>query len=227
VKEKINICYLCGNKLIESINSDHVPPRQFYATKIRKIHSPNLFTLPVHRQCNKSYQSDEDYFVSSIAPLAMESYSGRAMWDDLLKRSKRPEAGKLFLKVFKEFEPRPSGLVLPGGKVLKEVDGRRGRKVVWKITRGLFFKEKKRILPVTAPRIIKFMSVGEKPPPEFNCLTGPSRGQYPAVFDYMYREFPELNNSYLLAMLLWDKLIIEVIFHNPDCLCSICKGGKV
>jgi len=39
------ICYLCGKDILESeeINDDQVPPKQFYATNIRKIHNPNLF----------------------------------------------------------------------------------------------------------------------------------------------------------------------------------------
>lgn len=225
MEDKINICYLCGNKLTQNANTDHVPPKQFYATKIRKIHNPNLFTLPVHKECNKSYQSDEDYFVSSVAPLVMESYSGRALWDDLLIRHNRPEGKRLYQKVFQEFDPNPAGLVLPDGKVIKRFDSGRVGRVVWKITRGLYFKEKGCILPENMPRIIKFISVGEAPPPEFECLSGPPRGLYPAVFDYMYREFPELNNAYLWGMLLWDRLIVETIFHNPDCKCEQCKSA--
>ena len=83
MKDEVNICYLCGQKLDANINYDHVPPRQLYAKSIRKIHTPNLFTLPVHESCNKSYQKDEDYFVHSLAPLAMHSYSGNAIWADI------------------------------------------------------------------------------------------------------------------------------------------------
>lgn len=45
IKNKIDICYFCGQKLKENIGDDHTPPKQFYAKNIRKIHNPNLLTL--------------------------------------------------------------------------------------------------------------------------------------------------------------------------------------
>ena len=78
MKSKIEICYLCGKRLDkkEDISYDHVPPKQFYPSTIRKNTNLNLFTLPTHIACNKSYQKDEDYFVNSLGPLAKGSYSG-------------------------------------------------------------------------------------------------------------------------------------------------------
>ncbi|MGD0917050.1 MAG: hypothetical protein ABSB22_11390 [Thermodesulfobacteriota bacterium] len=49
--------------------------------------------------------------------------------------------------VLKEFDKRPSGLILPFGKVAKRFDGQRVWRVVWKIMRGLFLKEIGRFLP--------------------------------------------------------------------------------
>lgn len=207
--KEIKICYLCGNALSGEVDIDHVPPKQFYATNVRKKHSPNLFTLPVHRKCHEPYQIDEDYFVHSIAPLAMESYTGGEIWKDIVGRRKRPEGNRLHEMVFKEFETKPSGLILPDNKVLKRFNGKRVWRVVWKITRGLFFKEYGHFLPDSTPRVNKIYSEGQRPDSEFDYIrNAPSKGQYPGVFDYKYIVIPELNKFHLWGILFWDKLIM-------------------
>ena len=226
MKRKIEICYLCGQSLDTDISDDHIPPKQFYAKSIRKIHSPNLLTLPTHKSCNNSYQNDEDYFVHSLAPLAMDSYSGDAIWNDISNQFKRPEGKRIRKMIKREFAPRPSGIILPGGKVLKRFNGDRVWKIVWKITRGLFFKEKGKFLPEGIGRSYKIFSVCEETAPkEFVYVNRtPSRGQYPAVFDYKYREIPKLNNLNFWAMFFWVTIITLIVFHDPDCSCDICKG---
>lgn len=226
MKRKIDICYLCGGKLTEGIDDDHVPPRQFYGKNIRKNHNPNLFSLPVHKLCNKSYQNDEDYFVHSLAPLAMESYSGGAVWADIGKKYKRPQGKKIGQMVLREFDQRPSGLILPKGKIVKRFNGERIWKVVWKITRGLVFKETGKFLSKDTPNLFRIF-IDEEPSHEFASVRDTqSRGQYPGVFDYKYIDFPELNNFHFWAILLWDKIIVEIAFHDSECRCEKCKGNK-
>ncbi|MDD5686249.1 MAG: hypothetical protein PHE88_00250 [Elusimicrobia bacterium] len=223
-KKEIEICYLCGNMLSGKVDKDHVPPKQFYATRVRKKDSPNLFTLPVHRKCHEPYQIDEDYFVHSIAPLTMESDTGSEIWKDIVCRRKRPAGSRLHKMVFKEFETRPSGLILPYNKVLKRFNGERVWRVVWKITRGLFFKECGQFLPDRTPRINKIYSEGQRPDLEFEYIRNiSSKGQYPAVFDYKYIIIPELNKFHFWGMLFWDKLIMQIGFHDPGCFCKKCK----
>lgn len=224
MKHTIKICYLCGEPLDVDIDRDHVPPRQFYAKEVRTKHNPNLFTLPVHSLCNKDYQKDEDYFVHTIAPLAMASYSGKSLWGDLSEQYKRPQGRRIGQMVLKEFDKRPSGLILPFGKVAKRFDGQRVWRVVWKIMRGLFLKEIGRFLPDGTPRTYKIFSPDEHPPREFDFVRNlSSRGQYPGVFDYRFMEFPE-KTFHFWAMLFWDKIIIFVGFHDPDCKCEKCMG---
>lgn len=228
VNDPIKICYLCGKKLKGEISRDHVPPKQFYATNIRRQHSPNLFTLPVHKSCNKAYQKDEDYFVHSIAPLTQESYSGSEVWKDITHQFQRPEGLRIGKMISREFDGRPSGLYLPGGKVIKRFDAERVWRVVWKIVRGLFFKEHQRLLPENTLRTYhKVISVGEKPPPEFAVVRDtPSRGQYPGVFDYKYIAEPKLDNFNLWAILFWNGMIKMIGFHDPECQCDSCLKIK-
>lgn len=221
-----DICYLCGLELNGEIDRDHVPPKQFYASNIRKIHNPNLLTLPVHSACNKAYQNDEDYFVHSIAPLTLTSYSGSEIWEDIKCQFKRPKGQRIGNMVLKEFSSRPSGLYLPHGKVIKKFDAERVWRIVWKIARGLFYKEHNRILPENTTRTyykIIFPEY-ESPPPEFAVVRDtPSRGLYPGVFDYKYIIIPELNNFHFWAMLFWDRIIKLIAFHDPDCNCESCS----
>jgi hypothetical protein len=226
MKTDINICYLCGQPLSDEICKDHVPPRQFYARELRRKYGPNLFTLPVHPSCNKAYQKDEDYFVHSVGPVAMESYSGKALWGDISDRCERPQNKRIVQMVLKEFDERPSGLILPFGKVAKRFDGERVWRVVWKIVRGLFFKEIGQVLPDDLPIKYEILSPGEKPPSEYDIVhTAPPLGQYPTVFDYRYVGIPE--KMYLWAMLFWDRIIMFVGFHLPGCTCRICTNNHI
>ena len=51
-----------------------------------KKHRLNLLTLPVHKSCHDPYKKDEEYFVHSIGPMAMDSYSGGEIWKDIVRR---------------------------------------------------------------------------------------------------------------------------------------------
>ena len=121
-----SLCYLCGQPLVELLSQDHVPPKQFYADAIRKVHNPNLLTITVHEACNFAYQFDEDYFVNTLAPLAKDSYSGNALLQEIFGKyhSGQKQKQGLVHKVRQEFDHRPSGLVLPSGLVAKRNRGK-------------------------------------------------------------------------------------------------------
>ena len=229
IKTEISICYLCGKKFDENISKDHIPPKQFYAGCIRQTHSPNLLTLPTHKSCNTAYQLDEDYFVHSLGPLALGSYSGNAILRDIDHQMKRPQGyGKrIGQMILKEFDRRPGGIILPHSKVAKRFDGKRIWRIIWKITRGLYFHEKGQFLPEKTPRLFDIVSPGDKPSSELSyVLRTPSRGQHPGVFDYKFMNIPEINNMHLWSMLLWDRIIIFIAFHDPECPCSKCKDVR-
>lgn len=225
MKHDIDICYLCGKTLGDDVSRDHVPPKQFYPTSIRKRHNlSSVSTLPTHRACNESYQKDEVYFAHSVGCIAQDSYSGQALWKDLASQYKKPRGNRIAKMILQEFDQRPSGIILPSGKVAKNLDGERVWRVVWKITRGLFFWEHRRLLPEYTPSTFKITSPNEEPPKEFAYVANtPSKGQYPVVFDYKYKVFSEHNNFNVWAMLFWDSIIMLVLFEDPACPCETCK----
>jgi hypothetical protein len=206
------------------LSQDHVPPRQFYADAIRKTHRPNLLTITVHRACNLAYQFDEDYFVNTLAPFARGSYSGHALLHEIFGKYHSGQKRGLVQKVYEEFERAPSGLVLPAGLVAKRIEGDRVHRVAWKVIRGLYFHHFKEVLPDDTPNGLEIVPPDRPPPKEFilGLPNEPVRGQYPGVFDYKFAKFSEVRNFNYWAMLLWDRIILIVKFHDPACDCEHC-----
>ncbi len=218
------ICYLCGKPLSRELSRDHVPPRQLYAEDIRRKHNPHLLTLPVHEACNLGYQSDEDYFVYSLMPFGRGSYSGNVLRGKILEDCKHPEQRTLLQKVLDEFECRPSGLILPPHLVAKRFEGDRILRVAWKIVRGLYFSRFGSFVPEDAPKGCEVIPPGQKPPDDFFVLLGGDNyGEYPGVFDYSFKAYPDAHNFNYWAMLLWDRIIITLKFQFPPCNCGECN----
>ncbi len=229
MKNEIDICYLCGEKLnSDDIGRDHVPMRQIYATGIRKAHNlNNLLTLRTHTSCNRSYQDDEDYFVVTLAPLAIESYSGAAVLDDATNLSKRPQRRWLVHKVLGEF----GKIILPNGWVTKGFEGDRISRILWKVVRGLFFYETGRFLPENTPKFLRIFSdksdFFQEPSPLFfrYIVSRPSKGQYPVVFDYKYNCFSvnDKPHLWLWGIMFWDTIICEMNFPDPESSVEECR----
>jgi hypothetical protein len=222
-QSKPEFCYLCGKELAGDINDDHVPPRHFYAQELRRAHNPNLLTIPTHTSCNSSYQKDEEYFVHTMIPLARDSYSGQAIFRNVLAAYTKGEKRGLGARVLGEFDPRPSGLYLPDGRVVKRYDAVRVNRVVWKVVRGLFFHREGKVIPEDTPRNIKVVDPKVPPPATFRALADrPTLGDYPGVLDYKYAQIHEANNLHYWALLLWDRIILLVALHDPECECEKC-----
>lgn len=215
------VCYLCGQSLTAPTSNDHVPPRQLYTAEIRKAHRPNLLTIPVHKDCNRAYQYDEDYFANTLAPFAVGSYTGNSFIRDVGAKYAEGQKQGLVFKVLKEFEHQPSGIALPEHLVAKRFDKKRLHRVAWKIIRGLYFHQYEQVLPEDTPNGLEIYAPDQVPPDELilylNSL--PSHGQYPSVFDYKFAKLPDGQNINYWAMLLWDRVILTMAFHDPNCTC--------
>ena len=226
--KKISVCYLCGKELVEPINRDHVPLKQFYTEEIRKNHNPNLLTIPVHAACNSSYQLDEDYFINTLVPFATGSYSGDSSLKDVFKKYSNGVKCSLVHKTLNEFERSPSGLILPENLVAKRFEGERLHRVAWKIIRGLYFHHFNLVLPEYNLNSISIILPDQVPPKEFLIALGDldGLGSYPGVFDYKFIQVKELDNFNYWAMLLWDRIILIFSFHGLDSSCDHCLEAK-
>jgi hypothetical protein len=122
--------------------------QQIFAPEIRRKHNiSRLITLEVHQSCNTSYKRDEDYFVRTLIPFARGSEAGNAIYAKALNDYRIGKQVPLTKKVLSEFDPNPSGLTLPGGKVVKLFEGERLARVAWKMVRGLHFHQTVKCCP--------------------------------------------------------------------------------
>ena len=209
--------------MIDDASSDHLPPKQFYAPSLRaSLNLSQLVTLPAHGECNKSFESDEEYFTWSLAPLAMGSTAGSALVTHHAGKFRGGRSQGLGRTVLREFEKQPSGLHLPPGLIIKRVQGERISRVVWKLTRGLYFHEASSVLTEDTPRTIEFVeperareTAGRNAVWEAVKAHSP-RGSYGGVFEYKYLVGDaEPGRLHCWGMLLWDKVMIFVAHHDP------------
>ncbi len=224
-RRKTLVCYLCGLPIAQRRSKDHVPPLQFFPKNLRSARNPNLITLQTHEGCNQSYKLDEDYFLHSIGPLAIKTITGGHLWNDIRHRLGKHNERHLGRLVSAEFEPRPSGIILPAGKVVKRLKPRIHR-VTWKIARGAFFKETGRVLPERTPRRFDVVDNENLPGDHLHeVLSRPSRGGYPEVFDYKIFSSERLP-FHQIAMLFWDAIAWVASFHDPSCVCEKCARSR-
>lgn len=211
------ICYLCGKPLAAPTSRDHVPPKQFFANDIRKSHNlSKLLTLEVHAACNHGHHLDEDYFVASLSPLALESFAGSAVVRDSVARVDAGKSPLLLKKVLGEFSKSHGRIVLPSGLVAKRIEGERIERTCWKIIRGLYFHHQGLVLPEALSMSFWIWPPHEKPGEQFFLLQNePVHGAYPGVFDYKFKVFAGPPDICVWSLLLWDKLILLTAFELP------------
>jgi hypothetical protein len=141
----------------------------------------------------------------------MGSSAGKELWKDISREVRRPEGKKLTQKILEEFDKNPFGIALPKELIAKKYDGERIMRVVWKVTRGLFFKEYNKFIPENIDKRIWISGYGKGLSPLFQYVRDtPSRGDYPGVFDYKYIKIEEYN---LWALLFWDTITAEIFFR--------------
>ena len=213
------ICYLCAQPLVEPTDVDHVPAKCFFAPSIRRaLNLSQLITIRVHRHCNHSFRLDEEYFLYSLVPLALGSTAANEAYKRIREKFRRMKNRPLVMQILKEFEPRPGGLALPGGKVLKRFDPNRIERVIWKIVRGLFFRHHGKTLPEKLELTWTFTGPDDGPPPQLFQIfdsNHPSYGDYPGVFAYQFDAYPEVTpNGHYWALMFWDKIIVTVAFAH-------------
>lgn len=220
LSKKIPLCYLCGNTLSGKIDRDHVPMKQLYGKEFRKISNPNLFCLPTHAKCNRQYQFDEDYFVYSLVPAARWKQTGEYVSFDVEERAKRGEQKPLIAKVLGQFED--SIRDTSRGVTYVPLNKDRIFRVIWKIARGLYFKETGLYISEFVDKVIKIYTEDDTlPDPIKGAIRElPGKGDYPTVFDYRYIV---VGYAHCFFMSLWDSYTFKVIFHLPDCSCGQCK----
>ena len=232
-EEALGKCYLCGRPLSCPTSKDHCPPRALFTPEIRRQHNlDRLITLQVHRDCNASYSSDEEYFIAAIVPFAPGSVAGDSIYHKFFSDAHNNEKKyHLAEKILHEFEERPSGLYLPAGTVVKKQEGTRIKRIAWKIVRGLYYCHYGAILPESIFVNCVFTPPGQRPPKIFQYMCGladdKTHGIYGGVFDYRFHVFDtDSGKLNYWALLIWDRIIVTLCFHDPwSCQCKKCVSS--
>lgn len=201
--------------------------KQIFPEELRQRHKLNLLTLPAHNACNAAFQLDEVYFVQSIGPLAKDTYAGRLLVDDLHKSFRYEEGATLFRKILSEFRWDHNGVYLPPGLIVKTFEPNRIHRVVWKIVRGLFFFEKKYVLPEHTLRAFEIYTCQNQPPvgpTMYQLQAAKGHTKHPSIFDYKFVEATSEDGHvfHVWALLFWNALMWLAVFHDPVCTCSGC-----
>lgn len=218
-QDDISVCYLCGTALSGQVDRDHVPMKQLYGKEYRRISNPDLFCLPTHAGCNHAYHSDEDYFVYSLVSVARHKKPGSYVSHDVEVRARRGKQRPLLAKVLDQFRQR---IPHPHRNLMcVPLEGARINRVLWKITRGLYFRETSLALNQNVDKVIEFYTEDDILPEAIAKVLKkvPGKGDYPKVFDYRYLV---VDHGHCFIISLWKCFIFVVLFHLPDCPCDIC-----
>lgn len=222
-----DVCYLCGTPITDTkeLTRDHVPALSFFPASLRKRYSfSQLITLPAHKDCNKSYERDEEYFRVSLGVRAEDTMAGKHLWIDIAKKFRDGKNEGLACMIKNEFQDKtPAGIAFPDEGIAKRYDGKRVNRVIWKIVRGLFHHETGQHLPIDAKHNCMLYDSQQAQGPGADelwkkMMTQAARGKYPGVMDYKLTQAQDVpNGMHCCCLLLWDSVAFYVIFHDPKC----------
>jgi len=233
------ICYLCDLPIDLSLNKnhpdaysdDHVPPLIFYPSEMREMLSrENRFpTLPTHKKCNNSYGDDETYFVRVLTTMVADKNEiGEELFKDFEKHAKHPRHAQVLREIIAGMSPRTSsGLYIPPGKMTVKLNREKIERIVWKIVRGLYFQNFKRVLSERiTPTITRFDNT-PKFTPEFQegfLRKVVTAGSHAGVLVYRYGHYDEpINKAHIVLMRIWKSTMFLVYFHDLGCGCAECQ----
>lgn len=166
--KQIQICHLCGKSIKKpDLTREHVPPKNFFpkADELRK----NLLTYPVHGSCNRDYQNEERIFAAAILGTAesqigvkyrdmnitdMISYRTRRLGEVLASRKIIVPTKEFFYGEFTAINNARRMSVIDDNLIGIPVNRAVFEKVVWKITKGLYFHTEKQCLSDNALKMI-------------------------------------------------------------------------
>ena len=221
------ICYLCGQaiEIDQEWNKDHVPPQRFYGKSIRKRFNPNLQSLYTHAACNSDYKPDEEYYVAAFSGQA-DSMTGRAVFADWQRAVAKGHDTGLLRTIMGHF----GRVVRADGSRLFTYDVDRAGHITWKLARGIYFAEVGRFLPGDLPKHMALLGHEEIRGIEDRYPFWPlvrdtePMGLHGGVFDYKWLGIIlDGVRGHLIAMALWDRLVLLVLFHDPTCVCPSCR----
>jgi hypothetical protein len=141
-------CVYCGQW--GPLTSDHIPPKNLFA----KPRPSNLITVPACRNCNKSFELDDEYFrlavTTGIDPASFPNEFDVSV--NAIKKLGDPHKVGFKKSMLASFSKKPqytpAGIYLGEAGIL-EIDVERVQNVISRVIRGLFFFHSGRCLSRT------------------------------------------------------------------------------
>ena len=220
-------CYLCGELIAptDEWNTDHVPPKRFFARSVRRALNPILDGLPTHTACNTSMKTDEEYFVESMIPTMAGSTSGRAVLFDI-RRSREQQHN---LGLTRLVESQKGRVRSADGSLVIHFDQERMRRAMWKLIRGVHFLWFGEFLPEETHGKVRLFTIRgdlrrlQEDPTMQLLATQPSKANYPDVFDVRFYRAKEADwHASAYGLVMWNSLVMLATFHDPGCPCEPC-----
>ena len=203
-----DICYICGEKLNDIINKDHVPPKLFYPPQLRKTKAYNqLDKIQVHQGCNTAYREDEEYFVHTFAPFLNTTRTGKLLRQHIATTFQKGRNVNLGQMISNEFAFTYGSLQLPSGKMINHFNINRISRVLDKISRGLHYIDNKSFLKHDLTyHVLAIKQFSDVQPQLFNYFDKSKNiGKYPDIMDYSNIKID--NNCLVWLFIFWDYVI--------------------
>lgn len=132
------LCFYCGER--DATTRDHVIPRSWFLDRA----GLNLPTVPSCRECNRSYQQDEEYARALLVSQRNAGPEALELFDAPITRGfRRPQGQGLLHRIYESFEnveiTTPTGLYVGRVPAIR-VETDRFERVVRKIVHGLYFQ---------------------------------------------------------------------------------------
>ena len=223
----MKLCSLCGEPILDdpadpgdAESAEHAVPKQFFITKVRRPPREKLWTVPSHQRCNQSYRMDEEYFYTYVYPLvdAHNKGMGKELLADIRRRTRKPQPQALLRRLLRDTSHvTPGGILLPPSVVWVKVEKPRIYRVVTKIAKCLYYKDRGKPMPKCSSSYVKLCESPEELEEPFDdlrkCEEVERRSAAPDIFRYWYVDDGGVN---WYAMLFWEAFMVCMIFKEPD-----------
>lgn len=190
----------------------------------------NLDWLYTHESCNSEYRKDEEYTIAALVGHA-RTHAARAVMEDLRDAFKKGHKRGLLGMIVGGF----GTVVGPRGEVTFKLDRYRVDRVACKLARGIYYRELGVVLPEKRPGEIRLINPFEAAEQIADLSWYPAvlgsqpmgDDTYRKIFDYKWISEKDGDfRGHAIVMLLWNKIILIAMFHDPACGCPECVRRK-
>lgn len=218
---KVGTCAYCGS--VQGITRDHIPPRNLFP----KPRSSDLITVPCCEACRDGWSDDDEYFrLHAISAKVASNPSAKKICTQIessLQKANKKGYARMLLNNFCEVSIHSQDGIFLGHADALRIDEKRIGRVMSRIVKGLFYKEKWKCLPPTHESKGYIYDDGYPDPLlkllESIAYTGfaPIKSIQGGIFEYTYQSLEEDCDTTLWLGSLYEKLsFFGATCRHPD-----------